>query len=420
MLWFWILTVAMILFGLGFVIPPLLSKKVAASVASDELNIAIYRQKLAELDRNEENLDEEQLKLARQEMEQGLLQDVDSQPDHAPATPLQPKTRLMVAAIVAVMLPLAALLLYAELSPKQWTQMVEYDPAMARTAVKAKANLPSIDEMVTRLEAKLQKNPTDPKGWALLGRSYFIMGRYNEAANSYAQANKLSGEKDIDILADYAESLAMADNGKLQGKVVGQLLTQALSLQPRHPKSLWLAGSAAFQAGKYKNAIRHWGSLLEMHPDKSNEGAQVLQKQIAEARARLGDDGGKTSPPVAQKPSMGKTVVKVSVKLDDALKAKASPTDTVFIFARAVQGPPMPLAIVKKQVKDLPITVSLNDAMAMMPKMSMSSFKQIYIGVRVSKTGNATPQSGDLQGHSTPISTGKAQKVKITINQEVL
>lgn len=417
MLGFWILTITMILLGLWFVIPPLLSNKTTESVKSDELNIAIYRQKLSELDKNEENLSDEQLSQARQELEQSLLQDVDSNAPSSTASTLQPKTQRMVAAIVAVTVPVLALLLYAELSPPQWTQLVEYDPAKV---AKAKANLPSIDQMVAKLEAKLQQNPTDPKGWALLGRSYFVMGRYNEAANAYGQASKLSAEKDIDILADYAEAVAMSNNGNLQGKAE-QIITRALAQQANHPKSLWLAGTAAFQNGQYQNAIRHWETLFNMHPDKSNEGAQVLQKQIAEARARLGDKA--TPAPVAQKPASkvkGKTVIQVSVKLDDKLKTKAAPGDTVFIFARAAQGPPMPLAIIKKQVKDLPLTVSLNDAMAMMPNMTMSSFPKIYIGARISKTGNAMPQSGDLQGRSSPINTGKAHNVKITISQEVL
>lgn len=415
MAWFWILTVAMILLGLWFVIPPLLSKKTAESVKSEELNIAIYRQKLAELDKNEENLSEAQLKQAREELEQGLLQDVASRPQTTPAVSLTPRTQYQVAAIVAVLVPLTALLLYAELSPPQWTQLVEYDPA---ATTKARAKLPSIDAMVAKLEARLRANPGDPKGWALLGRSYFVMGRYHEAANAYTQASQLAGEKDVDIMADQAEALAMAGNGNMQGSPE-QIIGRALAQQPDHPKSLWLAGTAAFQAGKFQHAIRHWETLYNMHPDKNNEGAQVLQKQIAEARARLGDKA--PAPAVAKSaPAKGKTEIKVSVSLDDRIKAKAAPGDTVFIFARAVQGPPMPLAIIKKQVSDLPVTVSLNDSMAMVPNMTMSSFQQVYIGARVSKTGNAMPQIGDLQGRSSPISTGKAQDVKITISQEVL
>ena len=253
-----------------------------------------------------------------------------------------------------------------------------------------------------------------------MGRSYFVMGRYNEAANAYSQASKLSNEKNADILANYAESVAMSNNRNMQGKPE-QIIDRALAVQPNHAKSLWLAGTAALQAGKYNKAILHWQTLLDMHQDKSSEGAQTLLKQIAQARSYLGDKAA--APSVAQKPTnpvKGKTVVQVSVNLDSKLKSKASPDDTVFIFARAVQGPPMPLAIVKKQVKDLPITVSLNDAMAMVPDMTMSNFQQIYIGARVSKSGDATPKSGDLQGRSTPINTGKAQNIKITISQEIL
>lgn len=417
MVWFWVLTIAMILLGLWFIIPPLVSRKSVASVEGDELNVAIYRQKLAELDKNDENLSDEQLRQAREELEQGLLQDVATKPQAAPAVSLSQRTHYQVAAIIAVLVPLLALLLYVELSPPQWTQLVEYDPAKV---AETKAKIPSVDAMVAKLEAKLRQNPTDPKGWALLGRSYFVMGRYNESANAYAQANQLAGGKDVDVMVDQAEATAMANNGNMQGKPE-QLVGRALALKPDHPKSLWLAGTAAFQSGNYRNAIRHWETLYNMHPDKNNEGAQVLQKQIAEARARLGDKAPAPMARQTQKPAnKGKTEVKVSVSLDSKLKAKAAPGDTVFIFARAVQGPPMPLAIVKKQVSDLPVTVSLNDAMAMMPNMTMSSFPKIYIGARVSKSGNAMPQTGDLQGRSTPITTGQSQNVKITISQEVL
>lgn len=420
MVWFWILTAAMILLGLWLVIPPLISKKSADSVVNDELNIAIYRQKLAELDKNEENLSDEQLKQAREELEQGLLQDVAAMPPARGIT-LTPRTQKQVAAIIAVVLPLTAVLLYAELSPPQpqWQQLVAYEPGQTGQ----KGNLPSIEEMVARLEAKLQSNPADPKGWSLLGRSYFVMSRYQEAANAYAQADKLTAGNDVDILADYAEAVAMANGGNMKGQAE-QIVARALAKQPTHPKSLWLSGTAAFQAGNYQHAIQQWQTLYNLHPDKNNEGAKVLLKQIAEARARL---GGKAPPPMAmaqQAPhpakAKGKTEVKVSVSLDAKLKAKASPDDTVFIFARAVQGPPMPLAIVKKRVRDLPITVSLSDGMAMMPNMTMSSFQQIYIGARVSKSGKAIAQSGDLQGRSSPLKTGKTQSVKVTISQEVL
>ncbi len=421
MLWFWILTFAMILLGLWFIVPPMLSKKTPEIAGNDDLNVAIYRQKLIELERNDENFTEKQLIQTKLELEQSLLQDVGNKPETIAIYTLTAKTQKMVTAIVAVIVPVSALLLYAELSPPQWEQLVKYNPGDAiQTQSQSQSNMPSVDNMVAKLEARLQENPTDPKGWDLLGRSYFVMGRYNEAANAYSQASKLSNEKNADILANYAESVAMSNNRNMQGKPE-QIIDRALAVQPNHAKSLWLAGTAALQAGKYNKAILHWQTLLDMHQDKSSEGAQTLLKQIAQARSYLGDKAA--APSVAQKPTnpvKGKTVVQVSVNLDSKLKSKASPDDTVFIFARAVQGPPMPLAIVKKQVKDLPITVSLNDAMAMVPDMTMSNFQQIYIGARVSKSGDATPKSGDLQGRSTPINTGKAQNIKITISQEIL
>ena len=410
MMWFWILAAMMILLGLWFVIPPLLSKKESDTQDHDALNVAIYKQKLADLDNNEDKLSAEELAQAKQEIEQSLLQDVDS--TQTVTTPINARTQRMVAAIVAVIIPLFTVLFYWQLAPQQLEQVIAYEPG--QTDIKKK--LPNVMEMVAKLEQKLKQKPEDPRGWSLLGRSYFVMGRYSEAANAYAQANTLSGDN-ADTLADYAEALAMSLNGKLQGKPA-ELIQRALAKQPQHPKSLWLAGTTAYQDKAYQKAIDHWQLLYELHSDKQSQGAQTLQKQIAQARSQLGHPPSLAMKPATPKP-VAKISVQVSVNLDASLQAKASPNDIVFIFARADQGPPMPLAIVRKQVKDLPVTVKLDDTMAMMPSMKISSFDKIRVGARVSKSGNAKAQPGDLQGITAAISTAKSQHVKVKISEEV-
>ena len=418
MVLFWVIVALMVLLGLWFVLPALASKSTSALLGHKDLNVSIYRQKLTELEENEENLNPEQIAQVRQEIELGLLQDAD---DQAPtASGISTQAQKLTVMVVALCIPLLAFSLYSRLAPEPFEQLLSYEPAATKAR---KNNLPPVQEMVAKLEAKMQQSPDDAQGWQLLGRSYFVMGRYDDAAMSYGRAHALLGDEP-DLLADYAEALAMSQGGGMKGQP-DKLIDKSLAKQAQHPKSLWLGGLAAFQTGRYQMAIQRWQTLLSMHPDKQSEGVKVLQQRIAEARQHLGGNTS-TAKLASSKPSTTpktttKTVVHVQIELDPKLKAKASASDTVFIFARAVQGPPMPLAIVKKQVKDLPITVQLDDSMAMMANMSMSSFPQVYIGARISKSGNAMPQAGDLQGRSTPLKTGGKQKsVKISINTEVL
>ena len=425
MITFWVIVVAMLVLSLWFVIPSLASRKITEVLESKDSNVSIYKQKLAELETNEEGLDQAQLEQARKEIELGLLHDT-SATETSPTPGIAAQSQKLATIFVGILVPLIAFSFYWQLAPEPFEPLLSYTPSgKTKQAHQQKNNnLPPIEEMVAKLEAKLKQSPGDAKGWALLGRTYFVMGRYDDAAMSYGRAHQLAGDEP-EMLANYAEALAMTQGGSLKGQPA-KLVEKSLAKLPQHPKSLWLGGLSAFQSDKFQLAIDRWQSLLNMHPDKSGEGAKVLQQRISEAQQRLGGKTGATATiaqkPKAPSPSTGtKTVVQVQVQLDPKLKARASPTDTVFVFARAVQGPPMPLAIVRKQVKDLPITVQLDDSMAMMANMTMSSFPQVYIGARISKSGNARPQAGDLQGRSAPVKTGgKHKTVKISINTEVL
>lgn len=424
MITFWVIVVAMLVLSLWFVIPSLASRHTTEVLENIDSNVSIYKQKLAELETNEEGLDQAQFEQAKKEIELGLLHDTSA--TETSQTPgIAAQSQKLATIVVGILVPVIAFTFYWMLAPTPFEPLLSYSPSdnTNRQHQQASKNLPPVEEMVAKLEAKLKQSPGDAKGWSLLGRTYFVMGRYDDAAMSYGRAHQLTGDEP-ELLANYAEALAMTQGGNLKGQAA-KLVDKSLAKLPQHPKSLWLGGLAAFQSDKFQLAIERWQSLLNMHPDKSGEGAKVLQQRISEAQQRL---GGKTStttiaqkPKASTSPSAAKTVLNVQVQLDPKLKAKASPTDTVFVFARAVQGPPMPLAIVRKQVKDLPITVQLDDSMAMMANMTMSSFPQVYIGARISKSGNARPQAGDLQGRSTPVKTGgKHKTVKISINTEVL
>jgi cytochrome c-type biogenesis protein CcmH len=263
-------------------------------------------------------------------------------------------------------------------------------------------------EMTEKLAARMRENPNDAEGWMMLGRAYRALERFQESSDAFRKAVALAPDN-ADLLADLAETLALGTGRTLAGEPT-RLLERALKLDPDNDKVLALSGSAAFERKDYKAAIRHWEALLT-HPSVSDELAQGLRTGIAEARAL--STGKKT---IAAKPAPGR--VSGTVTLDSALRARAAPDDTVFVYARAAQGPRMPLAIVKMQVKDLPYNFSLDDSMAMMPEMKLSAFTEVIVGARVSKSGSAKPAAGDLEGASATVSPG-ANGVKVAINQVV-
>lgn len=210
------------------------------------------------------------------------------------------------------------------------------------------------------------------------------------------------------MLADYAESLAVTRGRKLAGEPT-RLLDRALKLNPDNAKALALSGSAAFDRKDYKAAVRHWERLLRQ-PEVGGELAHALRAGIGEAKAL--SEGRK----VARTPTADR--ISGTVGLSPSVRASASPDDPVFIFARAAEGPRMPLAIARVTVRDLPYHFELDDSMAMTPELKISGFERIVVGARVSKSGSATAASGDLEGFAPAVKPGTSG-VKLTISQVV-
>lgn len=274
-------------------------------------------------------------------------------------------------------------------------------------------NASEIANMVDGLKARLAKDPENAEGWGMLARTYAALERFDEAVATYRKALSLRPD-DADMLADFADALAMVQGRKLAGEPA-QAIEKALEIDPKNFKALSLAGTVAFEHGKYKEAATAWAVALERVPADNPALGQQLRAALAEARDKAG------LPPLADqadaRPAAATdTGAKVSgtVSLSPAFQAQVSPDDTVFIFARAADGPKMPLAIVRKQVKDLPVTFSLDDSMAMSPQMKLSGFPEVIVGARVSRNGQAMPQNGDFAGQSAPVKVG-SEGVKVEI-----
>jgi cytochrome c-type biogenesis protein CcmH len=280
-----------------------------------------------------------------------------------------------------------------------------------------------MESLVERLAARLQQTPDDAEGWMLLGRSLNVLEKYDRAAEAYGRAARLS-PKDAGLLADYADTLAMARGRSLEGEPFA-LIKRALEIDPQHVKSLALAGTAEFERRNYAAAITYWERILPVVPPDS-EFAKSVAGSIAEART-LGD--GALAKQEAQ-PAKGKQTAAPSeasaknkslqgiVSIDAALAAKLSPGDTVFVLARPVSGSRMPLAIARTTVAALPYRFTLDDSMAMAAGATISSHAKVVVAARVSKSGNAISQKGDIEGTSEPVAPG-ASGVKVVLSRVV-
>jgi len=261
----------------------------------------------------------------------------------------------------------------------------------------------------------------------MLARSQAALGRYPEAAKSYAKAIEYGG-KNASVLADYADVLAMAAGRDLRGEPY-RLIQEALKLDPDHVKALALAGTAEFHMGNYDAAIMYWERLMKSLPPDSPL-AEGVRSGLATARERSGRPplaaatpaptapSSAPSAPAAPAAAAGAETVQGIVMLDSGLAAKVKPDDVVFVLARAEQGPRMPLAVKRIRVRDLPYAFRLDDSMAMAPGAKLSLFPRVIVMARVSRAGSAAPQKGDLEGASAPIAPGTSG-VQVTISKVV-
>ncbi len=397
--------------ALAFVVLPLLKRGSNSGVSRNAINVAVYRDQLRELeaDLRAGTLAQDQYERSRGEIETRLLQDVSATEGAA----ARPGSNLGAIAF-AIALPVCALAIYLVVGNPQAIQMAG-TPQSTAHGVSGEQML----AIVEKLAARMRANPEDPEGWKILARSYAALGRFKEASEAYANATARS-PGDAQLFADYADALAMAQGRSLEGEPE-KLIARALAVDPRNVKALALAGTVAFSRKDYAKAEEYWERILAVVPPDS-EFARGARANIAEARSLAG--GTLAAPPPAApaaapaSPAADATRVSGTVKLAPALAAKVEPNDTVFIFARAAEGPRMPLAILRRQASDLPVEFALDDSMAMTPQMKLSSFPLVVIGARVSKSANATPQPGDLEGLSAPIKSG-ANGVSVVIDSEV-
>lgn len=406
---FWPLAMLLVLLALLFVVVPLLLKPRLRGVQRDALNVRVIRDQLVELQADLEagRLDQSAYADARHDLERELLDDVNV--DSASVDADAGRGRWLMV-VLLVLVPVTAVSIYQQIGVPDARQRQAAVTTVAPPSADADAQH-SVEEMIASLAARMQQDPGNVEGWILLGRSYVAMNRYSDAAEAYRRALQLSGD-DAELLSNYADVLVTANNGEFTDQV-GEALERALAADPQHVKALWLRGHWKIRRGDSVGAVEDWQMAMTLLPP-GDQNIPAIQQQISDVQARSAKPAtaGSTGAPVAA------NVIKVQVVLDPALADSASPEDIVFIFARAIQGPRMPLAAVRKRVADLPVTVTLDDSLAMSPAMVLSNFDQVLVGARISKTGQPISASGDLQGSVSPVEVAGGQ-VQVLIDQLV-
>jgi cytochrome c-type biogenesis protein CcmH len=409
---FWATTALLLAGALMFVLPPLVRRNAAAREGPSPL--AVYREQRAQ---SEAELAQGLITPAQhaQVVDELQVRVIDEVADTAgPATPPGLRgTSLASVLAVALLVPAGALALYGLLG-----QPAALVPPSAKAPAAGDAphamSREDMEAMVETLAEKLKKNPNDADGWHMLARSYVSFGRLPEAAQAYDHASKLA-PNDPQVLADYADTLAMVNGRSLEGPPM-QLVNAALKIAPNHAKSLALAGTAAFNRGDFEGAAAYWQKLLATLPPGSEQ-ARGVATNIAQAQA----EAQKGPAPVAAASVAANTAngaIAGTVTIADALKTQVASGSVLFVYARAVHGPRMPIAILRLSAGQLPSSFKLDDSLAMSPQFKLSGQTEVALVARVSRTGNAMEQPGDLLGTVTPVKVG-SQGVSLVIGEVV-
>ena len=422
---FWIISAILIVIALVFIFPALLKRDYSPD-ATREQNISIAKEQLADIELRFEqgDIDQKSYQSTKDELELSLFNDLKESNDQLLESTNNNAPKRTDTWLILLLIPLIAIPTYLNLGNLKFTKQLD-SKMVAQEAAKASMPLksdgtPDVEKIAENLKSEMESNPTDPKGWYMLGRTYMMLNNFPDAANSFDKS--LSLRPDLaDTMLALADALSMSNNGQLIGRP-RKLVNNALTIEPENITALWLSGMAASQESDYLEAITQWQKVIPFLVDKPDEKSAVIGL-IAEAKSRLKPDEkaglalieNQNQENVENNADIKDIGIKVNISLSDILKDKASPDDLVFIYAKAMTGPPMPLAAVRKQVKDLPFDVLLNDDMAMMPSLKLSSFKDVIVGARISKTGQPIANNGDLFAEKTEIKAGDS--ISIVINE---
>ena len=413
---FWIFTVAMVVIALIFLLRPFYIDMKQDEIGRSALNVKITKERLSDLEAElaQETITQAEYDQTREELEQALLFDVEQESDSSAVKKVNESSynRFSRQALL-IIVPLLAVSFYFYLGQPEMIEGGKQQTAAAAHASGANGkNLPTVEEMVEKLAMRLKEDPNNAKGWFMLARSYMSMNRYKEAVDALEKTDKLIPNNPT-IMLRYADALTMLSGGRISGKPF-DLIKRAVAIKPDDQTGLWLIGMGYAEQGDHKKAISYWNLLLPLLKD--NKSIDEVNKLIRLSKSKAGISIADNSQPIVTPKKKTATSLIVNVSIAPSMLKNVSQDDIVFIFAKAVSGPPMPLAVVRKQVKDFPLQVTLDDSMAMIPSMTLSSFDKVKITARVAKSGKPLVQKGDVISKEKQISLPHSGLINITID----
>ena len=413
MLNFWIVCALLIIIALIIILPSLLSKQAPKDLDRKKINRAVYEKKLLELesDRDNDLIEIEQFNIAKSDLERSLIDDLEDYKEE-----VVNRNNKVLPIVVLLFLPVIAVFTYLKLD----NGLISLDPEFKAKMASQQTQMPDIDRAIAELEGKLKKDPNNIEGWQMLGRSYVVSKRFEDAADAYNKANELSDGANPDILISYGEAKGLAAGNQFDQSAM-TLFTKALKISPNNERGLWYAGLASYQLQNYKESVEYLEKLLQQVPNDQADVRSALVKYLNDAKQKaclevVELDQQKDG---TEKDSDSNSNIIVNVTLSDELHNKFVTSDTLFIYARSMNGPKMPLALVKLTAGDLPATVTLDDSVSMMPSMTLSSMEQVEVIARISKTGQAIMQSGDIFGSVESVKTDQSEVVDVVISELV-
>ncbi|MBA3581418.1 MAG: c-type cytochrome biogenesis protein CcmI [Gammaproteobacteria bacterium] len=413
---FWLICIVMVAAAIYFVIRGAYQNpRLIASADRKQQILDIYREKFAFLEKRYAagELDAALYARNKSDLEHALLEDLPT--DVLEENTVNKQTVGALAWVLGIGIPLVGIGLYLKLGEPN---------AIVNPQAQAQEHgqNDSVDQMTAGLEQRLAENPNDVSGWMLLARTYLQTGQLIKGREALQRAVALN-PNNPDALFQLADVSTTTQNGSFAGEP-RKLIEQALAIDPTSQYGRWLLGLAKEEAGDKKGAIAIWQKLLEegVPPTQLN----MVQQRIIAAGGKVKDVQAAPAEPAepaanAPQAASGKGPgVTVKVSLSPALKAKASPSDRLFVFAKAKSGPPMPLAAFRGTIADLPLTIYLDDSKAMMPQMLISAFPEVVVGARLSKGSQPTATSGDLQSPlSMAVKPSDAATVELVISEIV-
>lgn len=384
---------------LGALIPSFLRSPKGLSLNRDSINVEIAREREAELkhDLKQGLISDAEYDASRRDLEQGLTFDLSPHPEGSESQLPAPFT----ASIVCALIPILAVGIYLMIGSPE---AVNVDSLPLNDTTPSSEMQPDVDTMLAQMKEQLKDRPDDVRGWTLLANALMGTARYAEAVEAYRVLISLQPDNP-EILIRLADAIAMTQNGVLAGEAE-QLITKALTLSPDQPQGLWLFGIAAEQRGKFDEALMIFNRLLRM---VANEPEVRIEVEAVIARIRQAQD---------QTPAID-PVIEVKVDVPAELIASIRPNDTLFVFVKDPNGPPMPVAARRLSALPLPRVITLNDGDRLIEGNSLSSYPQLVIGAHISKSGNATKTPGDLVGLSQTFSIADPRVIQISINERV-